>query len=259
MMDFVQQTVSNNILTLTINRPKALNALNAAIMDELQMLFVEKEIKAGAINGVIITGSGEKAFIAGADIKEFTNLNASIASSLSRKGHQIFRAIECFPVPVIAAINGFALGGGCELAMACHLRIASDTARFGLPEVSLGLIPGYAGTQRLPKLVGKGRALEMILSGKMIDANTALSFGLVNKVVKPDLLLSEANEWLSKIIANGPLAIEQAIRAVDATYDQQIDGPEFEIEAFGYLTETQDFKEGVSAFMEKRKPSFKGK
>ncbi len=259
MTDQIQQAVSNHILTLTINRPKALNALNTAIMDRLQILFVDKEIDVTSLKGVIITGSGEKAFIAGADIKEFTGLDASIASTLSRKGHQIFRAIECFPIPVIAAINGFALGGGCELAMACHLRIASDTARFGLPEVSLGLIPGYAGTQRLPTLVGKGRALEMILSGKMIDARTALSFGLVNKVVPQDDLLVKATEWVMEISGNGPLAIQQAIQAIDAAYDQQIDGPEFEMEAFGHLTNTQDFKEGVTAFVEKRKPSFEGK
>ena len=252
------QEIRNDILILTLNRTNALNALNKEIMDELFMLFVNKKVEESKPKGIIITGAGDKSFVAGADIKEFTGLSSETASELSRRGHNIFNAIESMSIPVIAAVNGFALGGGCELAMACHLRFASEEARFGLPEVTLGLIPGYGGTQRLPQLVGKGRALEMIMSGKMIDAATALQYGLVNKVVPADELLAQTMKWLTRTTSNGPLALASAIQSVNSAYDLRKNGYDEEINAFGLLTETEDFREGVSAFIEKRKPRFTG-
>lgn len=258
MSEVLTQSIEDDILILTLNRPKALNALNKEIMNGLFALFVENDIEHLKPKGVIITGAGEKAFVAGADIKEFTQLSRLEASALSRRGHAIFNAIESYSIPVIAAINGFALGGGCELAMACHLRFAAEEAKFGLPEVTLGLIPGYGGTQRLPQLIGKGRALELILSGKMIDSATALQFGLVNRVFPADQLLTKATKWIQRTASNAPVALDHAIQTINSAFNTQKNGFEEEINAFGYLTETQDFKEGVSAFLEKRKPEFKG-
>ncbi len=241
---------------ITIDRPKKLNALNKATIEELHDAFValdeDKDIRA-----IIITGSGEKAFVAGADISEFADFNAVQGKDLSAKGQQqLFDLVAGLSTPVIAAVNGFALGGGLELAMASHIRVASSNAKMGLPEVSLGLIPGYGGTQRLPQLVGKGKALEMITTGGMISADDAFSNGLVNHVVSQEELLSFCEVLANKIARNSPMAIGAAIKAVNANYDESVNGFEVEIEAFGNCFGTADFEEGTSAFLEKRKPSF---
>ncbi|MDO6759830.1 enoyl-CoA hydratase-related protein [Tamlana sp. 2_MG-2023] len=245
--------------TITINRPKKLNALNKETITELHEAFKEadsdKETKV-----IIVTGSGEKAFVAGADISEFSDFNASEGKALAAKGHeQLFDFVENLSTPVIAAVNGFALGGGLELAMACHFRVASTNAKLGLPEVSLGVIPGYGGTQRLPQLVGKGRALEMIMTAGMIDAAQALTYGLVNHVVGQEELLNFCTGIASKISNNSSVAISRAIEAVNANYKTGVNGFEVEVEAFGASFGTEDFKEGTTAFLEKRKPHFPGK
>ncbi len=252
-------TTRDFITILTINRPQALNALNQQVMGELHHFFLQTEHDFHQMRGVLITGAENKAFVAGADIKEFESLDKETATELSAFGHGIFDCIEQFPVPVLAAINGFALGGGCELAMACHIRIASDNARFGQPEVSLGILPGYGGTQRLPALIGKGRALHMLLTGELIDAIRALEYGLITQVVNPAELLESGIKILKTILAKGPLAIEKTIQAVNAGYNPEDDGYAVEIEAFGQLAATEDFKEGVRAFIGKRKAEFKGK
>lgn len=245
------------IRLITVNRESKLNALNRATLTELHTA-ITAAIADSAIGGLIITGAGNKAFVAGADIAEFVQLDEAGGLELSRQGHeQVFNLIANSAKPVIAAINGFALGGGLELALACHIRIAAETAKLGLPEVTLGLIPGYGGTQRLTHLIGKGRALEMILSADMITANEAWQFGLVNHVVSGTDLLANAEQLMQKILLRAPLAVASAIKAVNAA--ETPEGFSTEISEFGKCFGTADFKEGVSAFLEKRKASFKGK
>jgi enoyl-CoA hydratase len=246
------------IANIFINRPEKLNALNKATIQELhetlKMAEQNPEIKV-----IIITGSGEKAFVAGADISEFAHFSDQEGATLARKGQEIlFDFIENLKTPVIAAINGFALGGGLELAMACHFRIASDNAKMGLPETSLGVIPGYGGTQRLPQLVGKGRAMEMIMTAGMIDAQTAKAYGLVNHVVPQADLFATYNQLADKIMRNSPIAISKAIEAVNANYKDGTNGFDIEIRTFGECFATQDFKEGTTAFLEKRRAEFTG-
>lgn len=249
---------NNAVATITINRPTKLNALNKVTIEELHNAFKQCEVDT-EVRAIIVTGSGEKAFVAGADISEFANFNVSEGSELARKGQELlFDFVENLQTPVIAAINGFALGGGLELAMASHIRIASNNAKMGLPEVTLGVIPGYGGTQRLPQLIGKGRANELIMTAQMIDAPTALSFGLINHMVSQPELLDKATEMAEKIAKNSPTAIAQAIKAVNANYKDGINGFNTEIDRFGYCFGTADFKEGTTAFLEKRKADFKG-
>lgn len=239
---------------ITINRPESLNALNSKTIQELSDAFGDLD-QNREIRVVILTGSGEKSFVAGADIKEFSDFGTADAENLSRHGQKIlFDKIENFSKPVIAAINGFSLGGGLELAMACHLRYASENAKLGLPEVTLGLIPGYGGTQRLPKLVGKGLANEMIFSAKMITAQRAKEIGLVNEVFSLEELLPKSKELASIISRNSPMGVSKAIKAVNQSDTES--GFETEIKSFGELFEMADKKEGVLAFLEKRKPSF---
>ena len=251
-------TSENGIGQVTINRPSKLNALNVATIQELhdglENLDANPEIRV-----IIITGEGEKAFVAGADISEFANFSIEEGAHLAAKGQELlFDFVEKLKTPVIAAVNGFALGGGLELAMACHFRIASDNAKMGLPEVSLGVIPGYGGTQRLPQLVGKGRAMEMIMTAGMIDAETAKSYGLVNHVVPQNDLLEFTKGIANKIMRNSPVAIGKAIKAINANFKDGVDGYETEIRNFGKCFGTEDFKEGTTAFLEKRKADFKG-
>lgn len=250
---------ANGITTITINRPKKLNALNRDTIEELHDAFEVANTDAGT-KVIILTGSGDKAFVAGADISEFADFNVEEGSLLAAKGQDLlFNFIENLSTPVIAAVNGFALGGGLELAMACHFRVASTNAKVGLPEVSLGVIPGYGGTQRLPQLVGKGRAMELIMTAGMIDANKALSYGLVNHVVAQDELISLCESIAQKIMRNSSVAIAEAIKAVNANYKDGINGFDVEIEAFGNCFGTEDFTEGTTAFLEKRKANFPGK
>ncbi len=248
--------LQEGILTITINRPEQLNALNTAVFDELRLVF-EDVYQNPNIHGVIITGSGAKAFAAGADIKEFSQFNVEQGKHLSKNGHDVFFIIENAPVAVIAAVNGFALGGGCELAMACHLRIASSNAKFGQPEVNLGLIPGYAGTQRLVQLIGKGKALELLMTADAIGAEQALQLGLVNHVVELEELLPFSRQLLQKIMSKSPEAVARVIRAVNAHFTEGVDGFDREVVLFGECFGTADFSEGVSAFMEKRKAEFR--
>ena len=249
--------VKENILYVTINREKALNALNAATLAELADV-VEFAAKTDEVRGVIITGAGEKAFVAGADIKEFSDYSGKQGEELARKGHEkVFNAIENSPKPFIAAINGFALGGGLELAMACHMRVAVEHAKLGLPEVTLGLIPGYGGTQRLTQLVGKGKAIEMITTANMITGVDAEKIGLVNYVVAQEGLIAKAEEILRVVKQRAPLAVAAAIKSVIASINDE-NGYDVEIKEFGRCFETKDFKEGVSAFVEKRKAVFVG-
>jgi len=257
----------NNILTsqdqgitiITINRPSKLNALNKETIQELHAACRVADLDADT-KVIIITGSGEKAFVAGADISEFADFSVSEGGALAAKGQELlFDYIANLSTPVIAAINGFALGGGLELAMAAHFRVASENAKMGLPEVSLGVIPGYGGTQRLPQLVGKGRAMEMIMTAGMIDANQALQYGLVNHVTKLEELLALAQKIASKIMRNSSVAISAAIKSVNACYEDGVDGFKTEIEQFGNCFGTEDFKEGTTAFLEKRKAAFPGK
>ena len=249
--------IENAILTITINRPDKLNALNHQVMLDIDAAMNEVYSN-NEIRSVIITGSGEKSFVAGADITEFVGLTGPQGLSLAKKGQDIFFKIENCPKPVVAAVNGFALGGGCELAMACHFRIASENAKFGQPEVNLGLIPGYGGTQRLTMIIGKGKALELLLTGNMIDANTALQFRLVNYVVPQPELLQKARSILEVINAKPSIAITKCITAANSAFTG-IKGYEAEIFGFGECFSTEDMKEGTTAFMEKRKPVFTGK
>ncbi len=246
--------VHDAILTITINRPDKLNALSKQTIEEIGDAIKNAEADR-SIAGIIITGSGTKAFVAGADITEFVKYSSE-GKELSAHGHRVFKSIELCTKPVIAAVNGFALGGGCELAMSCHLRVASDNAKFGQPEVKLGLIPGYGGTQRLIQLIGKGKAMEMMLTADMIDAQQALQYGLVNYVTTQDQLLSKCTELLGKIKTQSPKAVAGIIRCADAYFTDGIDGFDAEIEEFGKCFSNDDFKEGTTAFIEKRKAEF---
>lgn len=247
--------IHDEILTITINRPDKLNALNAQTIQEIGDAVVNAG-KNPLIAGIIITGSGTKAFVAGADISEFSKYSVAEGKALSAAGQKVFKSIELSPKPVIAVVNGFALGGGCELAMSCHMRVASDTAKFGQPEVKLGLIPGYAATQRLVQLIGKGKALELLMTADMIGAEEALRYGLVNYVTTQDQLQAKAVELINKIKAMGPNAIRSIVECVNAYFTDGIDGFAFEVEEFGKCFGTEDFNEGVSAFLEKRKANF---
>lgn len=249
--------LENGIFAITINRPDKLNALNKTVLDELdqamQTVYEDNKIKAA-----IITGQGGKAFVAGADIAEFIELSDEGGAMLAGRGQQIFFKIENCPKPVVAAVNGFALGGGCELAMACHFRLASDNAKFGQPEVNLGLIPGYGGTQRLTMLVGKGKAMELMMTGNMIDAVEAKALGLVNHVTPAESLLEKTKEILNMILSKSPTAVSKVIQAVNAFYAFDKNGFNEEIKLFGEVFSSADKKEGTTAFIEKRKPVFKG-
>ena len=251
-------SITNQLATITINRPKKLNALNSTTIEELSTAFEKLEDDAN-VKTIIITGSGEKAFVAGADISEFANFSVEEGGRLARLGQEsLFNLVENLSTPVIAVVNGFALGGGLELAMACHFRVASDNAKMGLPEVSLGVIPGYGGTQRLPQLVGKGKAMELIMTAGMISAEDAKQWGLVNHVVSLEDLMPLAEKLAGKIMRNSSVAISAAIRAVNDNFKDGINGYETEIAEFGDSFGTNDFKEGTTAFLEKRKPNFPG-
>ena len=249
---------NNGVTTITINRPNKLNALNKQTIEELHNAFEEADID-DQTKVIVLTGSGEKAFVAGADISEFANFDMEEGSKLAARGQKLlFDFVENLSTPVIAAVNGFALGGGLELAMACHFRVASNNARMGLPEVSLGVIPGYGGTQRLPQLVGKGRAMEMIMTAGMIDADQALNYGLVNHVKSQEELLPFCYELAHKIQRNSSVAIGKAIKAINANYRDGKNGFKVEIKQFGKCFGTEDFKEGTTAFLQKRKANFPG-
>lgn len=248
--------LDNNVFTITINRPDKLNAINRNVMNDLDAVLNEVENN-DAIRVVILTGAGQKGFVAGADITEFQGLSKEEGQALAQKGQDIFFRIENNRKPIIAAVNGFALGGGCELAMACHFRLAAENAKFGQPEVNLGLIPGYGGTQRLVHLIGKGRALELLLTGNMIDAQTALQYGLVNHVVPLEELLNKAGSLAAIMAAKAPLALGKCITAANAAFTG--DGYQKEVEGFGECFATEDMKEGTTAFLEKRKAVFTGK
>ena len=250
---------SNGITTITINRPKKLNALNKDTIQELHDAF-DNANNDESTKVIIVTGSGEKAFVAGADISEFADFDSKKGTKLAAQGQALlFDFVENLSTPVIAAVNGFALGGGLELAMACHFRLASTNVKMGLPETSLGVIPGYGGTQRLPQLVGKGRAMEMVMTAGMIDANQALNYGLVNHVVAQEELLPFAEKIASRIMRNSSVAIGKAIKAINANYKDGKDGYKVEIKQFGKCFGTEDFVEGTTAFLEKRKANFPGK
>ncbi len=257
-LEILTRQASNGILTITVNRESALNALNQKTLEELKITF-EEAISDANVSGIILTGAGEKAFVAGADITELARLTVANGRNFAEKGQGIFDLIESSVKPVIAAVNGFALGGGCELAMACHMRIATTNARFGQPEVNLGLIPGYGGTQRLAQLVGKGKALELMLTGNMIGADEALAIGLINyKVEGRTEMVSKAEEILTKTQTKAPLALGMVIDCVRALYTTGENGYKKEARSFSRCCGTKDFKEGTAAFLEKRKPNFKG-
>ncbi len=255
---FLTLDVQDRVATLTVNRPDKLNALNDATIAELGHAIDEIRLD-DSIGGVLLTGAG-RAFVAGADISELSSQTPVLAKARARGGQDVFRRIETCPKPVIAVVNGFALGGGCELAMACHIRIASDAAKFGQPESKLGLLPGFGGSQRLPRLVGKGRAIQLLLSGEMIDAAEAYRIGLVNLIVPTAELMTAAREMMKTILANGPLAVALCIEAIDRGLEMSLEeGLILEANHFGLLAATDDMGEGTRAFMEKRVPAFKGK
>jgi enoyl-CoA hydratase len=250
--------VDGNVGILTINRPKALNSLNGATLNDIEHC-IDHNLN-DQVTALVITGAGEKSFVAGADISEINNLNAQTGLTFTERGNRLFSKIEGLPVPVVAAIGGFALGGGCELAMACHIRIASEKAKFGQPEIKLGIIPGYGGTQRLSRLVGTGRSLDLLLTGRMIDANTALQWGLANEVVAPEQTLVRAKELAVQLATCAPLARKAILDAVYQGGGRPLaDGLKIEEKLFAYCCGTSDMKEGTTAFLEKRDAKFTGK
>jgi len=255
-METLLTKLDNGILTVTINRPEKLNALNKTVLTELDEVI--RDVYANpAIHAVILTGSGPKAFVAGADISEFLSLSPEKGAALAKIGQDIFSRIENSPKPIVAAVNGFALGGGCELAMSCHFRTASSNAKFGQPEVNLGIIPGYGGTQRMTQLAGKGKAMELMMSANMIDAGQALQLGLVNHVFEPEQLLPQTEALLQTIVSKSPYAVSRVIAAVNASFNNKMNGYDEEARLFGECFGTDDMKEGVTAFLEKRKASFR--
>jgi enoyl-CoA hydratase len=258
MYESILTNIDNHTLVITINRPDKLNALNATVMDELDKAITDACTNP-EVRSIIITGAGPKAFVAGADIAAFVGLSPEQGKALAKKGQDIFKKIEDCPKPVVAAVNGFALGGGCELAMACHFRLASENAKFGQPEVNLGLIPGYGGTQRLVQLAGKGKAMELLMTAHLMDANGALQCGLVNHVTTAETLLERTKDILQIIHTKAPLAVAKCIESANAVFDETKDGYAVEVNAFGQCFGTDDMKEGTAAFLEKRKPEFKGK
>jgi enoyl-CoA hydratase len=256
---YLKLDLADGLATLTIDRADKLNALNAEVIGELGTALRELADD-DAVRGLIVTGAGAKAFVAGADIGELSRMGPLSGIRVSREGQETFRSLERMPKPVVAAVNGFALGGGLELALACHLRVAAANARFGLPEVRLGIIPGYGGTVRLPRLVGRGRALELILTGEMIDAAEAHRIGLVNRVVEPAALLDETRKLMTTILANGPVALALALEAVDRSLGTTVeDALLLESNLFGLLASTADMREGMAAFLEKRPARFEGR
>ena len=256
--EYLSITKHEEIAIVTIDRQKKLNALNTLLLKELEQGFARLS-EDDELQGVILTGLGDKAFVAGADIKELADLDIQTGMRGSEQGQRVFSLIEKFPRPVLAAINGYALGGGCELALACHLRIASTNAKFGFPEVSLGIIPGFGGTVRLSRLIGLGRAVEMVLTGDMISADRAQDFGLVSAVVELEDLLTESKNFLSRITRHSPSAVQKAIQSLYFAYDSRtVEALNMENDLFGQLSGSEDMKEGISAFLEKRKPIFKG-
>lgn len=258
-LNYVRVEWDGDIAVVTIDRPEKLNALNADVVSELGQVFRDLR-EDDAVRGVILTGAGEKAFVAGADIGELAKMDSVSGVKVSRDGQEVFRMMERFPKPVLAAVGGYALGGGCELALACHMRLASDNARFGLPEVGLGIIPGYGGTIRLARLIGLGRAIELTLTGEQVKAERAREMGLVSGVVPREDLMDEAKKLMGTITAKGPLAVRMALesiyRALDTPTQEALD---YESSLFGLLASTQDMKEGMAAFLEKRKPEFEGR
>ena len=256
--EYLSITKHEEIAIVTIDRQKKLNALNTLLLKELEQGFARLS-EDDELQGVILTGLGDKAFVAGADIEELADLDMQTGRRESEEGQRVFSLIEKFPRPVLAAINGYALGGGCELALACHLRIASTNAKFGFPEVSLGIIPGFGGTVRLSRLIGLGRAVEMVLTGDMISADRAQDFGLVSAVVELEDLLTESKNFLSRITRHSPSAVQKAIQSLYFAYDSRtVEALNMENDLFGQLSGSEDMKEGISAFLEKRKPIFKG-
>lgn len=248
---------TDGILTVLISRPEAMNALNLKTLSEL-IVVLQQTYQQPDHRGIILTGDGEKAFVAGADIKELSALTHEQAYAFAQNGQRLFKLIEDCPKPVIAAVNGYALGGGCELAMACHIRLASDDAKFGQPEVNLGIIPGYGGTQRLTQLVGRGKAMELMMTGDLISAEEARAIGLVNHVVQKDDLMNLAGNMMTRILSKGPVAVSHVIRSINAGFGYEQTGYETEAQSFATCTTTQDFIEGTNAFMQKRQPQFKG-
>lgn len=257
MYETLTTELSDSIYTITINRPEKLNALNKIVIREIGEAIGEVYTN-DLIRAAIITGAGNKAFAAGADISGFEGLNKDEGITLAKEGLDIFFKIENAPKPIVAAVNGFALGGGCELAMCCHFRVCSDSAKFGQPEINLGLIPGYGGTQRLTRYIGKGPAMEAMLTGNMINATQALQYGLVNHVTLPEELLSKTRSVLSQIVTKAPLAIAKCISAINAA-ELNLDGYALETQLFGECFATEDMREGTRAFLEKRLPRFKGR